>query len=235
MLLEVQGLSFSYGDVKVLEDVSLWLREGEIVSVIGSNGSGKSTLLNLISCLLRASSGKISFMGQRIENLMPHEVVEKGIVQVPEGRRLFAHMTVSENLKIGSYALCARTNSQKKTKEVFDLFPVLSERKKQKAGSLSGGEQQMLAIGRGLMGAPKLLMLDEISLGLAPIVVNTIFSKVKEINLQGITILMVEQNVHKCLGISSQGYVLETGRIVLKGTGFELLNNEQIKVAYLGM
>jgi branched-chain amino acid transport system ATP-binding protein len=235
MLLEVQGLSFSYGDVRVLEDVSLWLREGEIVSVIGSNGSGKSTLLNLISCLLRASSGKISFMGQRIENLMPHEVVEKGIVQVPEGRRLFAHMTVSENLKIGSYALCARTNSQKKIGEVFDLFPVLSERKKQKAGSLSGGEQQMLAIGRGLMGAPKLLMLDEISLGLAPIVVNTIFSKVKEINLQGITILMVEQNVHKCLNISSQGYVLETGRIVLEGKGFELLNNEQIKVAYLGM
>jgi branched-chain amino acid transport system ATP-binding protein len=235
MLLKVDGISFSYGDVSILRDVFIEVNEGDIVSVIGSNGAGKSSLLNLISCLLRVLSGKIVFMGHRIDHSAPHEVVERGIVQVPEGRKLFSHMSVLENLKIGSYIPPARASCEKKMQGVFDLFPVLRERKNQKAGSLSGGEQQMLAIGRGLMGVPKLLMLDEISLGLAPIVLNTIFATVKEINSQGITILMVEQNVPKCLSISSQAYVMETGKVVLEGKGSELLNNKKIKAAYLGM
>jgi branched-chain amino acid transport system ATP-binding protein len=235
MLLEVDGISFSYGDVRILSDVCIGVNAGDIVSVIGSNGAGKSSLLNLISCLITVLSGKIVFMGDRIDHLAPHEVVERGIVQVPEGRKLFGHMSVIENLKIGSFTPSARASYEKKMQGVFDLFPVLRERRNQKAGSLSGGEQQMLAIGRGLMGVPKLLMLDEISLGLAPIVLNTIFATVKEINSQGITILMVEQNVPKGLSISSKAYVMETGRVVLEGKGSELLNNEKIKAAYLGI
>lgn len=234
-MLNVERVDTYYGEIQALREVSLQVEEGQIVSIIGSNGAGKTTTLNTISGVLQAQSGRIDFLGKRIENSPPHEIVEMGIVQVPEGRLLFPFMTTLENLELGAYTQRARENREENLKEVFKLFPVLEERKNQLAGTLSGGEQQMLAIGRGLMASPKLLMLDEPSLGLAPFLVQQVFETVKEINSRGITVLLVEQNVFHSLAITHEAYVLENGRVVLGGKGKELLDNPQVKEAYLGL
>jgi len=234
-LLKLNGVSAHYEDVQALREVSFTIQEGEIVSIIGSNGAGKSTTLNTVSGILRASSGTIEFLGRRMENCYPHEIVEQGVVQIPEGRLLFPYMTVLENLELGSFTAKARRAKDRNLKVVFGLFPVLEERMQQIAGTLSGGEQQMVAIARGLMGLPKLLMLDEPSLGLAPLLVKQVFTTVKQINAQGITVLLVEQNVFHSLSISARGYVLENGSVVLEGGGQELLGNPQVREAYLGI
>jgi branched-chain amino acid transport system ATP-binding protein len=234
-LLKLNEVSAHYGDVQALRSVSFEIQEGEIVSIIGSNGAGKSTTLNTISGILRASSGTIEFLGRRIENLHPHQIVDQGVVQIPEGRLLFPYMTVLENLELGAFNDKARKAKEKNIKTVFSLFPVLQERMNQLAGTLSGGEQQMAAIGRGLMAMPRLLMLDEPSLGLAPLMVRQVFETVKAINGQGITVLLVEQNVFHCLSTAARGYVLENGSVVLEGGGQDLLNNPQVREAYLGI
>jgi len=234
-LLNLENISTYYGDVQALQNVSLGIKEGQIVSIIGSNGAGKTTTLNTISGILRASSGTIEFLGRRIENLAPHQIVELGVVQIPEARLLFPYMTVLENLELGAYTPKARKGKEENLKVVFRLFPVVEERKTQLAGTLSGGEQQMLAIARGLMARPKLLMLDEPSLGLAPLLVKQVFEAVKEINAHGITVLLIEQNVFHSLSISDEAYVLENGRVVLEGEGKGLLDNPQVKEAYLGI
>jgi len=234
-LLKLDEVSTHYGDVQALRGVSFVIKEGEIVSIIGSNGAGKSTTLNTISGILRASSGTIEFLGRRIENLYPHQIVDQGVVQIPEGRLLFPYMSVLENLDLGAFNDKARRAKEKNIKTVFSLFPILQERMNQLAGTLSGGEQQMLAIARGLMAMPKLLMLDEPSLGLAPLLVRQVFETVKAINGQGITVLLVEQNVFHCLSTAVRGYVLENGSVVLEGGGKELLNNPQVREAYLGI
>jgi branched-chain amino acid transport system ATP-binding protein len=234
-LLKLTNVSTHYGDVQALRNVSFEIKEGEVVSIIGSNGAGKSTTLNTISGVLRASSGTIEFIGRRTENLYPHQIVDQGIVQIPEGRLLFPYMSVLENLELGAFNGQARKEKEKNLQVVFSLFPVLRERMNQLAGTLSGGEQQMVAIARGLMGSPKLLMLDEPSLGLAPLLVRQVFETVKAINSQGITVLLVEQNVFHALSTSARGYVLENGSVVLEGGGRELLNNPQVREAYLGI
>jgi branched-chain amino acid transport system ATP-binding protein len=234
-LLEIGKLSFSYGDLRVLWDVDLEVRQGEIVTVVGSNGAGKSTTLRNVSRLVRPSAGTLTFQGTDLRRLESHEVVELGIVQVPEGRRIFPEMTVVENLRMGSYVKATRADRARNIERAFTLFPRLRERQKQLGGTMSGGEQQMLAIARGLMANPKLLLLDEPSLGLSPLFVKNIFDIITEINRQGVTILLVEQNVLQSLRISHRAYVLETGRVVLSGTGSELLGNEQVKKAYLGI
>ncbi len=234
-MLKLNGVSAHYEDVQALREVSFTIQEGEIVSIIGSNGAGKSTTLNTISGILRASSGTIEFLGRRMENCYPHEIVDQGVVQIPEGRLLFPYMSVLENLELGSFTAKARRAKDRNLKVVFGLFPVLEERMQQIAGTLSGGEQQMVAIARGLMGLPKLLMLDEPSLGLAPLLVKQVFTTVKQINAQGITVLLVEQNVFHSLSISARGYVLENGSVVLEGGGQELLGNPQVREAYLGI
>jgi branched-chain amino acid transport system ATP-binding protein len=233
-LLDIQKLSFAYGDLRVLWDLDLTVNRGEIVTVVGSNGAGKSTTLKNVSRLVRGSTGAIQFAGQDISRLTPHEIVELGIVQVPEGRRIFPEMTVVENLRMGSYVKATRADRSRNMDRVFTLFPRLAERKNQLGGTMSGGEQQMLAIGRGLMGNPKLLLLDEPSLGLSPLFVRNIFDIITEINRQGVTILLVEQNVFQSLRVANRAYVLETGRVVLTGKGEELLGNEHVKKAYLG-
>jgi len=234
-LLTVKKLNSGYDGLKVLWDVDLEVYEGEIVTVLGSNGAGKSTTLKNISRLVQPVSGTVRFDGRDITQLEPHQVVEMGIVQVPEGRRIFPELTVLENLRMGSYIKSARRDRPSNTERVFTLFPRLKERRKQLGGTMSGGEQQMLAIARGLMANPRLLLLDEPSLGLAPLLVKNIFDIITEINRQGVTILLVEQNVYQSLRIAHRGYVLETGRIVLTGKGEELLNNEHVKRAFLGM
>jgi len=234
-MLKIENLHFSYGDLKVLWDVNIEVQDGEIVTVVGANGAGKSTLLKNISRLVKPESGSITFNGIDIEKLPAHKVVEFGIVQVPEGRRIFPQMTVAENLRMGSFIERARRKRAENMKRVYSLFPRLKERKKQLGGTMSGGEQQMLAIGRGLMADPKLLLLDEPSLGLSPLLVKNIFEVINEIRKQGVTILLVEQNVYQSLRIADRGYVLETGRIVLKDHGEALLNNEHVRKAYLGM
>jgi branched-chain amino acid transport system ATP-binding protein len=233
-LLQIEKLSFAYGDLKVLWDVDLAVNQGEIVTVVGSNGAGKSTTLKNVSRLVRASSGKLTFDGQDLGQLESHQVVERGIIQVPEGRRIFPEMTVVENLRMGSYVKSTRADREKNIERAFTLFPRLQERQRQLGGTMSGGEQQMLAIARGLMGNPRLLLLDEPSLGLSPLFVKNIFDIIKEINRQGVTILLVEQNVLQSLRISHRAYVLETGRVVLSGKGEELLRDDRIKKAYLG-
>jgi len=233
--LEVDAIDVSYGDVQCLHQVSLKVEEGEIVALVGSNASGKSTTLNTISGLLKPSKGEIRFQGRRIDLLPPHRIVELGIVQVPEGRRLFPFMTVLENLEMGCYLPEARRWKRKTLEWVFQLLPVLEEKKTELANSLSGGEQQMLAIGRGLMARPRLLLLDEPSLGLAPLMVKKCFEIVKEINQGGTTILLVEQNVQHALSLAHRGYVLENGRIVLTGEGKELLADAGLRRAYLGL
>jgi branched-chain amino acid transport system ATP-binding protein len=233
-VLRIENLDFSYGDLQVLWGISLEVNQGEIVTVLGGNGAGKSTTLKNISRLVRASRGTITFEGQDLGKLESHQVVERGVVQVPEGRRIFPEMTVLENLRMGSFIKSTRPDRQKNIERAFTLFPRLAERQKQLGGTLSGGEQQMLAIGRGLMTNPRLLLLDEPSLGLSPLFVKNIFEIIKEINKQGTTILLVEQNVFQSLRISHRAYVLETGRVVLSGTGEELLGNEHVKKAFLG-
>ncbi len=225
----------SYGDVQVLWDVSFEVREGEILVLVGANGAGKSSTLKTISGLQRASSGKITFDGTDLTHMPAEKIIGQGVVHVPEGRRLFNEMTVEENLIMGALHGEAKKQRSQTMEECYELFPRLKERRSQLAGTLSGGEQQMLAVARGLMSKPKLLMLDEPSLGLAPVLVQDIFDIVKSVNKQGITVLLVEQNVQSTLTFCDRAYVLENGRIVLSGTGKELLHNEHVRSAYLGI
>ena len=233
--LRVQRIEVRYGDALALSDVSLEVEEGEIVSLVGANGAGKSTALKAISGLLKPRSGQVLFCGNRLNDLPAHSIVDLGIVQIPEGRQLFPYMTTLENLELGSYTPEARKRSHRSLGQVFELFPLLKERKSQMAGTLSGGEQQMLAIGRGLMANPKLLMLDEPSLGLAPMLVRSIFAAIEAINRQGTTVLLVEQDVQKSLALARRGYVMENGRITLQGEAKDLLANEHLRKAYLGI
>ena len=234
-MLEIENINVFYGDVQVLWDVSFKVNQGEIVALIGTNGSGKSTTLKTISGLLRPKQGKIVFNGVPIDKMEPYKLIEQGIVHVPEARRLFVEMTVEENLDMGSLKGEAKANREKTKQMVFEMFPRLLERRRQFAGTLSGGEQQMLAIGRGLMSKPKLQMFDEPSLGLSPILVRDIFNVIKRIKGEGTTVLIVEQNVKQTLAIADRAYVLENGKIVLQGTGQSLLNTEHVKTAYLGV
>jgi branched-chain amino acid transport system ATP-binding protein len=224
-----------YGDMKVLEDISLRIDTKQIVSVVGSNGAGKSTLLKTVSGLLKPKSGVVTFFNERIDNIPDYQIVRKGLVRVPEGRDVFPQMTTLENLELGAIIDRAKKQRKDNLEMVFNLFPTLHARKGQKAGTLSGGEQQMLAIARGLMSMPKLLMVDELSLGLGPIIVSVLFETIQNINSDGITILLVEQNIRHSLSISDWGYVLENGKIGLEGRGEELLKNSHIKEAYLGV
>ena len=233
-MLRLEKLNFAYGDLQVLWDLDLEVRQGEIVTVVGANGAGKSTTLKNVSRLVKPISGSIRFEDRDLLGLQSHEVVEMGIVQVPEGRRIFPEMTVLENLRMGSYVKATRKDREKNVERCFTLFPRLKERERQLGGTMSGGEQQMLAIARGLMANPRLMLLDEPSLGLSPLFVRNIFEIIQEINRQGTTILLVEQNVFQSLKISHRAYVLETGRVVLSGAGQELLVNEHVKKAFLG-
>ena len=234
-MLKINEIHVYYGDVQVLYEVTLEVREQEIVTIVGANGAGKSTLLKTIAGILRATSGEIRFLGERIDRLYPHHIVDKGLVRIPEGRKIFPTLSVLENLELGSYLSKPKAKRSESLGKVFSLFPVLKERSKQSAGTLSGGEQQMLAIGRGLMSLPRLLMLDEPSLGLAPLFVREIFRTIREINQYGTTILLVEQNVFNALDMAHEGYVLENGRIVLQGKSRELLSNQYIRESYLGI
>jgi len=234
-LLEVNDLYVSYGDVPVLHGVTLSVEEGEIVTIVGANGAGKTTLLKTVSGFLKPTKGEILFLGERISYLYPHKIVEKGLVCIPEGRKIFPTLSVLENLQLGAYIARAKLRRGENLEKVFSMFPILRERSEQLAGTLSGGEQQMLAIARGLMAMPRLLMLDEPSLGLAPKVVMEIFNVVREMNKEGTTILLVEQNVFGALELSNRGYVLENGRIFLEGKSSDLLKNEHIREAYLGI
>jgi branched-chain amino acid transport system ATP-binding protein len=233
--LEIRDLSFAYGDLQALWNVDLKVEPGEIVSVVGANGAGKSTLLKNISRTVRGRAAALSFDGQDLRDMPAHDVVELGVVQVPEARRIFPDMTVLENLRVGSYSRRSRADRARNLERAFSLFPRLSERQKQLGGTMSGGEQQMLAIARGLMANPRLLLLDEPSIGLAPLLVTNIFETIAEINRQGTTIVLLEQNVYQSLRISHRGYVVELGRIVLQGTGAELAENEHVKKAFLGI
>jgi branched-chain amino acid transport system ATP-binding protein len=234
-MLRIRKLNFAYGDLQVLWEVDLDVNAGEIVTVVGANGAGKSTILKNVSRLVRPTSGSVTLGDVDLGHLQSHQVVEHGVIQVPEGRRIFPEMTVVENLRMGSFVKATRKDRERNMDRVFSLFPRLAERRSQLGGTMSGGEQQMLAIGRGLMGNPKLLLLDEPSLGLSPLLVRNIFEIIKEINKQGTTILLVEQNVYQSLHISTRAYVLETGRVVLSGTGAELLGNDHVRKAFLGI
>ena len=233
--LEVNNIDVSYGDVQVLFDLSMHIQEGEVVSIIGGNGAGKSTLLRTISGLMKPSSGQISFKGRSMHILPPEEIVNHGIVHVPEGRRLFSLMTIKDNLIVGAYNKEADKYKEQTMAQVYEMLPRLKERENQTALTMSGGEQQMVAIGRGLMARPKILMLDEPSLGLAPVLVKSIFETIRKIADQGTTVLLVEQDVNHSLRLSDRGYVLEHGRVALEGKADELLGNPHIKEAYLGI
>ena len=232
-ILKVDDINVYYGSIHAIKGISFEVNEGEIVTLIGANGAGKSTTLNTISGLLRSKTGHIEFMGQPLNHVPSHKVVSKGLALVPEGRRIFLQMTVQENLDMGAFSRRGG-NIDADMERVFEQFPRLKERRKQVAGTLSGGEQQMLAMGRALMSNPKLLMLDEPSMGLAPILVEQIFDIIKSLHKAGTTILLVEQNAQAALSVADRGYVLETGRIVTTGTGAELLSSPAIKKAYLG-
>ena len=234
-MLKVEKVDVFYGDLQALRAVSLEVSEGEIVTIIGSNGSGKSTLIKTISGMLRARKGAITWYNQPISNRSTSAIVETGIIQIPEGRQLFPSMTVLENLELGALNPRARKDKNANLKGIYKLFPRLEERKAQTAGTLSGGEQQMLAIGRGLMSKPKILMLDEPSLGLSPILVNTIFEIIRRINQEGMTILLVEQNIHHSLRLARRAYVLENGEMVMHGPAQELLQDDHVCRAYLGL
>lgn len=234
MLLELEDVHVRYGNIEAVKGVSMGVEEGEIVALIGGNGAGKTTTLKTISGTLPTSAGKISFAGEVISSISSHEVVSRGISHTPEGRRIFPRMSVRENLEMGAFQRNDIAAIKEDLERIFTLFPVLKERAKQSGGTLSGGEQQMLAIGRSLMSRPKLLMLDEPSMGLAPLVVEKIFQAIEEINKEGTTILLVEQNAHIALTLASKGYVLETGRIVLSDDADALLNNDRVRKAYLG-
>jgi branched-chain amino acid transport system ATP-binding protein len=235
LVLQLKDLHTFYGSIEALKGISVDVHEGEIVTLIGANGAGKSTTLKTISGLLSPKVGEITFRGETVSGLKVHQVTAKGIIHVPEGRRIFPRMTVEENLEMGAFLRSKDAAGVKASMEqVYDLFPRLKERRLQKGGTLSGGEQQMLAMGRGLMPSPKLLMLDEPSMGLAPVIVETIFEIIQKLNAQGITILLVEQNAAMALQIAHRGYVLETGTVALEGPGEELLHNEQVRKTYLG-
>jgi len=233
-MLAIERLQVAYGKVQALWDVTLGVPDGEIVALVGANGAGKTTLLKTVSGLLRRQSGSINYDGKHIDEASPPEIVQYGVVHVPEGRKLFPEMTVLDNLLMGAFTV-PQSQRPQRLERVFDIFPVLKERGKQIAGTLSGGEQQMVAIGRGLMGGPKLLMLDEPSLGLAPILVEEVFSVIKEINRLGVTVLLVEQNTQNALSLAHKGFVMELGRIALSGSGSELLANTNVRKAYLGL
>ena len=232
-MLKVEDINVYYGSIHAVRGVSFEVNEGEIVTLIGANGAGKSTSLNTVSGLLTSKTGKIEFMGKNLQGINPHKIVGLGLTQVPEGRRVFSQMTVEENLDMGAYTRPAGEFKDSIT-DVYDRFPRLKERRRQLAGTLSGGEQQMLAMGRALMSHPKLLMLDEPSMGLAPILVGQIFDIIKELHESGVTILLVEQNAKMALSIDDRAYVLETGRVALSGTGRELMASDKVREAYLG-
>ena len=233
-MLKIDNIDVYYGAIHALKGISLEVNEGEIVTLIGANGAGKSTTLRTISGLLKPKTGSITFLGQNIAGVRAHEIVKKGISQVPEGRRVFAEMTVMENLDLGAFVRKDKAGIQQDLKHVFELFPRLEERKNQSAGTLSGGEQQMLAMGRALMSRPKLLLLDEPSMGLAPLLIKEIFNIIVDINKSGTTVLLVEQNANMALSIANRAYVLETGRITLSGSAKELAASEDVRKAYLG-
>jgi branched-chain amino acid transport system ATP-binding protein len=245
-MLELKDIHTFYGPIEALKGIDIEVRQGETVCLIGNNGAGKSTTLMTISGIMKPQSGDILFEGKSIRGTPPHRIVEMGISQVPEGRRIFPKLTVKENLEMGAYSVVSRQLSgfrkpkmngkqlQSQFEKIFELLPVLKERQKQMGGTLSGGEQQMLAIGRALMSSPQVLLLDEPSLGLAPIMVTRIFRTIKEINSEGVTVLLVEQNARVALKLSNRGYVLENGRVALEGKGEELLINEKVKKAYIG-
>ena len=234
-MLRISGLRAGYGDVEVLHGISLEVNQGEVVALLGANGAGKTTTLRAVSGLLRPSNGEVAFQGRRIDRLPASRIVELGVVQVPEGRKIFPSLTVRENLELGAYHRKAKPHRAESLERVLEMFPVLRERRGQAAGTLSGGEQQMLAIARALMARPALLMLDEPSLGLAPRIVFEIFETIRTIRSRGLTVLLVEQNVQHSLRLADRGYVLENGSVVLAGSGGELLNSEHTKRAYLGM
>jgi branched-chain amino acid transport system ATP-binding protein len=234
-LLEIEGLDVAYDDLQALWGVSLRVGPGEVVALIGPNGAGKTTLLRTITGLVRPRRGDVRFQGQPITRTRPHDLVERGLALVPEGRRLFARMSVLENLELGAFTATARAKREETLAWIYQIFPILRQRRHQLAGSLSGGEQQMLAVGRGLMTRPRLLLLDEPSWGLAPKVVEQIFHVIAEINRTGVTILMVEQNVPVALGLAGRAYILETGRIVAEGPGGDLLHRDHVRRSYLGL
>jgi len=234
-VLTLSGVSASYGSVPAVSGISIEVGEGEAVGLLGANGAGKSTTLRAISGLVRLTSGRVNFLGQDISALPPYKVTELGIAHVPEGRQVFPEMTVQENLEIGAYVPSAKADRSRTLELVFGIFPVLAERRRQLAGTMSGGEQQMLAVGRGLMLKPRLLMLDEPSLGLAPVMTDVTFEKIKEIHAMGTAILLVEQNVSRALTLVERAYVLESGRVIMGGASAELANNKQVQTAYLGI
>ena len=234
-MLGIDNLSASYGNIQILWDISLNVKKGEIVTVLGPNGSGKTTLVKTILGLLHPNAGKIRFYDKEINGLPTFKIVERGIALVPEGREIFPRMSVYENLLLGAYTKTAEKTREESLEMIFELFPILKERQKQLAQTLSGGEQQMLAIARGLMSKPKLLIMDEPSLGLAPMFVQKIFKMMHQINEKGVTMLLVEQNVHRALEIANRGYILEVGKIILSGKKDDLLVNEYVKKAYLGL
>ena len=234
-MLTLSQVSAGYGSVPAVSDVSIEIGEGEAVGLLGANGAGKSTTLRAISGLLRLTSGTITFLGTNIAAMAPYKVTALGIAHVPEGRQVFPEMTVKENLEIGAYIPSARADRSRTLEIVFGIFPVLAERQKQLAGTMSGGEQQMLAVGRGLMLKPRLLMLDEPSLGLAPVMADVTFQKIQEIHAMGTAVLLVEQNVSRALSLVQRAYVLESGKVIMHGTSAELANNKQVQTAYLGI
>jgi branched-chain amino acid transport system ATP-binding protein len=232
--LEIDRLNTFYDDIQALWDVSLEIGEGEIVALIGPNGAGKTTLLRTIANLHKPTSGAVQLNGVALHALPAYKIVEQGVILVPEGRKLFGSLSVLDNLELGAYSSRAREVRAKTLKHVFELFPILAERQKQRANTMSGGQQQMLAIGRALMGLPRLLMLDEPSLGLAPLIVQNIFEIIKQMNQEGVTIFLIEQNAHQALELANRAYILEQGRVVGTGAGHELLHNDEVRQAYLG-
>ncbi|PGY15296.1 ABC transporter ATP-binding protein [Bacillus sp. AFS031507] len=234
-MLNLQNVNLFYGEIQALWNLSMEIHEGQIAALLGANAAGKSSTINAISGIEKISSGEITFFGKEIHKMSPHEIVEEGVIQVPEGRKLFNYMSIQENLELGSYSKRAKKDFKKNLRFVYELFPVLEERKNQMAGDLSGGQQQMVAIARGLMANPKLLIIDELSLGLAPILVQQLLKDLINIRNKGITILLVEQNVQQSLAIASDAYVLENGRLSLFGKSADLINDPHLKKAYLGM
>jgi branched-chain amino acid transport system ATP-binding protein len=233
-LLEVEDIKVAYGKILAVKGISFNVDEGEVVSLIGTNGAGKTTTLRTVSGLLRPTEGEIRFNGTRIDGMAAHKIVELGLAQSPEGRHIFPRMTIEQNLLLGAYLRKSDSSIEQDVQRAYDLFPVLGERRRQAAGTLSGGEQQMLAMGRALMSKPKLLMLDEPSMGLSPIMMQRIMTTVSELREQGVTILLVEQNAQAALSLADRGYVIETGQVVLEDNGRALLGNEQVRKAYLG-
>jgi branched-chain amino acid transport system ATP-binding protein len=234
-MLVAKNVSASYGMVQILRNVSFEIKEGEIVSIIGPNGAGKTTLVKTIMGLLRAKEGTIQFKGENIEKMQPYEIVKRGLTMIPEGREIFPKMTVEENLMLGAYTIKDKAQIKENKEKALQIFPVLKKKEKAQAQTLSGGEQQMLVICRSLMCNPKLLILDEPSLGLAPIIVEVVLDTVRKINEEGVTVLLVEQNIHDSLNVANRGYVLEEGQIILEGSSRELLSNSHIKEVYLGL